>query len=288
MPELPEVQTIVNDLNKKVIGRRIKSAWSDWPKLVKKPKWEIFKQQIKGAKILNARRVGKNILIDLDNNRLLLIHQKMTGHLLVGRWKINGVAKPLEPKPVVIDPQNRFIHLILELDNGKMLALSDLRKFAKVMFGLKSEIENPQNLPKGIDPLSSDFTLEKLKSIFVKEKRKIKQVLMDQDLIVGIGNIYSDEILFEAKINPFRASNSLSANEIKKIYQAILKILKKAIKLRGTSTSDFRDTEGRRGLFDKVLKVYRQEGEKCPTGNGVIVRKKIGGRSAHFCPTCQK
>lgn len=289
MPELPEVQTIVNDLNKKIINRKITGVWFDWPKMIKKPKPKDFEKDIKGEKIISVGRRAKNILIYLSGEKLLLVHQKMTGHLLVGKWQKTKSGWKSELGGALSERVNDYLHIIFFLDNGQMLALSDLRKFAKVLFGPRKEIEKMPDLKNlGVEPFSKEFTLKKFQSIAKKEKRKIKQVLMDQEKISGIGNIYSDEILWEAKVHPFRAANSLTDSEIKKIYSAIKKILSKALKLRGTSTSDFRDTAGEKGKFRKVLNVYRREGEACPRCGTIIERAKMGGRSAHFCPVCQK
>ena len=301
MPELPEVQTVVDDLNKKVVGRRIQGVWLDWPKMVKDPLDQqknkiahkhvaIFEKSLKGAKILKVKRRGKNILIYLSGKKLLLIHQKMTGHMLVGKWEIQGKKViPLEPKAIVEDPYNKYIHLILYLDNGKMLALSDLRKFAKAILGSVEQIENlPELVNLGPDALDKSLKFIKFVKFIKPEKRKIKQVLMDPEVIAGIGNIYSDDILWSAKIHPFRPANKLSVKELKSLYKAMRAILVKAIKLRGTSSSDFRDTAGEKGGYADYLLVYQREGEPCLRCKTKIKRIKIGGRSAHFCSKCQK
>lgn len=301
MPELPEVETVVRDLNKKVISRKIVGVWLDWPKLVKDPydqdrykiahkHVEVFKRVLKGKKILRARRRAKNILIYLTGDLLLLVHLKMTGHLLVGRWEIrNKKVIPLAPKAIVEDSYNRFIHLIFYLDNGQMLGFSDLRKFGKMILGQTNEIENlPELVNLGPEPLDKKFTYKEFAPIIHSEGRKIKQVLMDPEVIAGIGNIYSDDILWTARINPFKPAKKLNNAELKNLYQAIRKVLAKAVKLRGTSTSDFRDTEGLEGGYTDYRLVYQREGEPCSRHDGgTITRKKIGGRSAHFCPKCQ-
>lgn len=300
MPELPEVQTVVNDLNKKVVGRKITGAWFDWPKMIKDPldqsKTKIahqhvkaFEKALKGEKIITVKRRAKNILIYLTGDKLLLIHQKMTGHMLVGKWRIaNGKALPLEPRAAVEDSYNSYIHLILYLDNGKMLALSDLRKFAKAILGKTQKIENlPELANLGPDALSPSLSVNEFMSLMSLEKRRIKQVLMDQEVIAGIGNIYSDDILWEARIHPFRPADSLSVDELKSLYKAMKKILKQAVKLRGTSTSDFRDTAGEKGYYTEARRVYQREGERCLRCGIAIKRIKLGGRSAHYCPKCQ-
>ncbi len=315
MPELPEVQTIVDDLNKKIVGRKITGVWFDAPKLitlrisqgdgersrtVKKPKARELEKRIKGLKIVEIKRRGKNILIYLNSNSkiqisdcLLLIHLKMTGHLLVGKWSIRKHPSEYKVQSLIKgaleEKINDYIHLIFYFDNGWQLALSDLRKFAKVLFGGKNEIEKSPDLAKiGPEPLGKNFKFSEFKSLINKEKGKIKQVLMDQEVIAGIGNIYSDEILWKAKIHPFKSAGELSVNELSGLYKAIKEILKKAVKLRGTSISDYRDTVGKPGAYAKQRFVYRREGELCRRCKTIIKRVKIGGRSACFCPQCQK
>jgi len=289
MPELPEVETIVRDLNKTVLGRKIEDIWSDFKRIIKKPKdFEEFKKKIKGKKIQKIWRRGKNIIFELSNNKILLIHQKLTGHLLLGKWKLeNRKWKPLL-KGVLEEPVNRFIHLMFYLDKGLMLALSDLRKFAKVELWDSEDLKESKEFKSlGPEPLEKSFTFEKFKRVLPK-KGKIKQVLMDQTVVAGIGNIYSDEILWAAKIHPFRDVSKLNEDELKRIHQAMRKILAKAIKLGGESISDFRRISGEKGYFDKERKVYRREGEKCSRCGTIIKRVKLVGRSAHFCPKCQK
>ncbi len=300
MPELPEVQTVVDDLNRKVAGRTIAGLWFDWPKALKDPLdqqrdeiahayVETFKKTVIGKKILRAERRAKNILIRLSGGYLMLVHQKMTGHLLVGKWGIeNGKPVPIEPKEMVEDSYNGYIHLIFYLDDGRMLALSDLRKFAKVLLGTAEQIENLKELTElGPEPLDPKFRFAAFKKIILGERRKIKQVLMDPSVIAGIGNIYSDEIAWRAYVHPFRPANQINGKELKTMFAAMKAVLKQAIKLRGTSFGDFRDTAGKRGLFGDVRKVYGRERKPCPRCTTAIVRQKIGGRSAHFCPRCQ-
>ena len=291
MPELPEVETTVRYLKDKIIGQKIVGLDFDTPNLIKKPSPEELKRQIVGKKITKIERKGKNILIYLNQDYLLLIHQKLTGHLLYGKWqKEKGKWLPQEKNsPLFLDRQNRFIHFLLFLANGKMLALSDLRKFAKIIFAKKEEVLNSDDLKTlGPEPLSKEFTLTYFQKICQKSNKPIKTLLMDQKLISGIGNIYSDEILWQAKISPLRKANSLKEKEIKVIYQKIKVVLKEAIKLQGTSIVDYRKPDGAKGKMDKFLKVYRKEGQKCPRCQGIIKRVIINGRSAHFCPKCQK
>ncbi|MEK9154462.1 MAG: DNA-formamidopyrimidine glycosylase [Patescibacteria group bacterium] len=289
MPELPEVETISKDLNKKITGLKIRDFWTDWRKSLKLPKnIEQFKKEIKNRKILKVYRKGKNILINLTGNKLLLIHQKLTGHLLIGKWKVENEKGRVVSliKGSLAEKVNSYIHSIFYLDNGWQLALSDLRKFAKLMVGDKKIIENLADLKNlGPDPL--EITFLQFKEILKRKRGKIKSVLMDQTVLAGIGNIYSDEILWFSKINPFKMSEKLSEEELKKIYKYSRSTLKKAISLRGTSISDYRDPEGYAGGYDKIRKVYQRGNKPCFRCHNLIKRVKIGSRSAHFCPVCQ-
>jgi len=294
MPELPEVETTVRGLKEKILKRSFVDIWTDSPKLIKKPSLEQFKKEIKKKKIENIWRRGKNIIFTLSGNKSLLIHQRLTGHLLVGQWFFNKGYWEAKTKGPLRDKINSYIHLLFTLDNGQMLALSDLRKFAKIQLWDTKDLENSEDLKElGPEPLDKSFTFEKFKEAFknflqLQRKGKIKQVLMDQKIIAGIGNIYSDEILWRAKIHPFKETSKLSEKELKKIYGFTKEVLKQAIELKGESFSDFRTPTGEKGDFDTIRKVYQREGEKCSSCKGIIKRVKMGGRSAHFCPKCQK
>lgn len=305
MPELPEVEIIVRGLKKEILGKKIQNVWTDFPKIIKKPKsFKKFKKEILNKKIEKIWRRGKNIILKIkkDGSLLpsyLLIHQKLTGHLLIGKWKlstkvvlknkINKKIKTWTPlvKGPLEDSANQFIHLNFWLDDKRMLALSDLRKFAKVEILSEKELEEAFNF-LGPEPLEKNFTFEKFKNCFKNKKGKIKQVLMNQKIIVGIGNIYSDEILWKTKIHPFKDVSLLNEKEFKKIYYAMKEILLKAIKLGGTSISDFRQISGEKGYFQKERKAYGREGKKCNHCGKMIKRAKIINRSTYFCSNCQK
>lgn len=293
MPELPEVETVVRGLRTKISGHKILEVNSDWPKLVKEPNYDQFRREIKGLIIEKIERRGKNIIIYLSQKKSLIIHLKMTGHPLVSTcWEFTkgGLRKKIaeeckELDTIDKDPQNRFIHVGFVLDKGKNLLLSDVRKFATLKLVDESKL---RELFQDLGPEALSLNFKKFKEILANQKGIIKKVLMDQSIIAGIGNIYSDEILFEAKIHPKKHTNSLSDKELKRIYGVMKKVLSEAIKMRGTSISDFRDTAGSKGLYGNIRRVYRREGEKCPKKcGGVVKRIAIGSRSAHFCPNCQ-
>lgn len=282
MPELPEVETTVRGLNQKVLNRTFIDVWSGANSIIKKPK--NFKELIKGKKIIRAWRRAKNVIIDLSEGYSLLIHQKMTGHLLYGKW--NRIGEDWQaPQGSLSDPYNRFLRIIFFLDNGYMLALSDLRKFAKVELWKKEDLlDFFKSL--GPEPLDKDFTKEKFISILKAKKGRIKQVLMDQAVLAGVGNIYSDEALWRAKIHPLR--RDLSEKELSNLCSALKEVLEKGIELGGESFSDYRNIDGKKGRFDLERKAYRREGEKCSRCQTIIKRIKIGQRSSCFCPYCQK
>lgn len=294
MPELPEVQTIVDDLKKRVVGRKIIKFWTNTPKLVKSYDPQKFSKDVLGMKITGIGRRGKNILFYLikrNKKYILLAHQKMTGHFLIGKWKVSGKQDPIFDGngEIKTDFRNKFIRAIFYLDNRKMLGLSDVRKFAKLVLGEKEKIENLPELKKmGPDALSEDFNWKYFKNKTRNTKRNIKQVLLDQNIVAGIGNIYADESLFLANINPRVKVSLLKNNQGEKLIESIKKVLKKAIGLRGTSIIDFRDTFGKKGGYDKVRWVYGRYKLPCRVCGTKIERIKIGQRSSHFCPNCQK
>lgn len=285
MPELPEVETIVRDLNKKVLGQKIKDIWSDAAKL----RVERLKSKVIGEEILDVKRRGKNILFYLSGGKILLIHQKMTGHLLYGKWEIKGVGGNVKSllRGSLDEKVNNYIHLIFYLESGWQMALSDLRKFAKAAVFDARKAEDIEEIKKlGPDALEIKFS-EFAERVLAK-KLEIKKVLMDQGVIAGIGNIYSDDILWQAKIYPSRKSRALSEEELKKLFEAMGNILAKAVKERGTSISDFRDLAGEKGGYGNIRLVYRREGEPCQRCGTKIKRLKIGGRSSCYCPQCQE
>lgn len=301
MPELPEVETTVRGIKKILKGLKIVGVWTDYQsphhlgkKNIKDKRFfNHFKKSILGEKIIDSSRVGKNVLIHLSNGLIILVHMKMSGHFLYGEYKKtkSGWRPKVESGPLN-DPYNRFIRLVLTFSNGKHLAFSDLRRFAKITFFHEKDREDtPDLLLLGPEPLDLRFSFNKfLNRIYLKPRGKIKQVLMDQSVIAGIGNIYSDEILFEAQVHPEELVSNIPKKNLKKMYLAIKKILRYSIKLGGDSMSDFRNLEGKRGKFQNKHKAYKKTGEKCTVRGcrGTIERKKVLGRSAHFCNSHQQ
>lgn len=285
MPELPEVQTTVNGLNRTVKSRRIVDIWNDYDspyyrgkEEIKNPKfYKKFRKLVIRQKILRAERRAKNILIHLSGGHTIIIHMKMTGHLLYEGYKK--------------DPFNSHIRLKFKLDNGKHLYFSDLRKFAKVT------VEKTENLPHskhlsllGPEPLEKSFKFEVFKSkVQERPKGKIKQVLIDQTLIAGIGNIYSDEILWRAGVHPKSIVAKIPEKNLRLAFKAMKEVLKKGIKFGGDSMSDYRNIRGEKGHFQEHHRAYKKNKTKCSKRgcSGVLEKTRVGGRSAHFCPVHQ-
>ncbi len=290
MPELPEVETTVKSLRKKVLNKTFVGVWSDAEKIIKKPaNFLEFKKLIKEKKIKKVWRMAKNVIFDLSDGYSLLIHQKMTGHLLFGEWILkNGLWRPTTLGPLN-DPYNRFLHVIFFFDDEKMMALSDARKFAKIeLQKTQSMLDSKEIKGLGPEPLSKNFSIGKFKNILKNKKGKIKQVLMDQKNISGIGNIYASESLWQAKIHPEKQASKLTLKELKSLHEAIKKVLATSIRLGGESFSDYRKPDGSKGRFDAERKAYKRDGQMCSRCGEKIKRIKIGQRSTFYCPFCQK
>ncbi|MEI6581021.1 MAG: bifunctional DNA-formamidopyrimidine glycosylase/DNA-(apurinic or apyrimidinic site) lyase [bacterium] len=301
MPELPEVETTTKGLKKHVLGLKIIKVWTDLDTKDKRKNdtvanlsyFNLFKKEIAGRKILSVERRAKNILINVSGDKTILIHMKMTGHLLYGKYKflkkenrwVPDKAGPLK------DPYNRFVHVVFTLSNKKSLTFSDARKFGKITLIKTKETSTSKHLRGlGPEPLDKNFDFKKFKErLAQKPKGKIKSVLMDQSVISGIGNIYSDEILWLSGIHPERMVSKIKDREFKKIFISMKKSLSKGITLGGDSMSDYRNIHGLPGKFQLHHNVYRKTGEKCkkPKCSGIIKRIKVGGRSAHFCSVHQ-
>ncbi len=311
MPELPEVETTTRGLRKEVLGLRILDVWTDLDTkdkrksdtVANKSFFKKFKKEVFNTKVISVERKAKNILINLNNNKTILVHLKMTGHLLYGKYKfIKNKWTPDEKEgSPLYDPYNIFIHLVFILSNKKHLAFCDTRKFGKItLLDTKTAHDTKHLSNLGPDPLEKDFDLSTLKErISKKPNGKIKTVLMDQSIIAGIGNIYSDEILWHSSIHPERKVSSLNKIEISSMLKYSKEILSKGIDFGGDSMSDYRNIYGLRGEFQMHHQAYRRTGEKCRMSrvfsrgrkkdcNGVILRKIINGRSGHFCNKHQK
>lgn len=288
MPELPEVETIKRQLKKVIIGKKIAAIKIKLAKFVNLPE-DQFRRFVKGAIIKNIWRRAKILIFELDNGWSILIHLKLTGQLI---FQIGGGQPQGDPRTMIRGSPlpNQYTHVIYEFTNGTKLFHNDLRQFGFERLIKTKEIAAYWQKEKlGPEPLDPDFTLADFAAMLKKRSRSpIKPLLMDQKFIAGIGNIYSDEALFEASILPTRKAVSLTATETAKLYQAIRKVLQRAIKKRGSSVKYFLDARGRRGGFVPYLEVYGRQGQTCQRCGAKIIRLKLRGRSAHYCPKCQK
>ncbi len=293
MPELPEVETIVNELKKKVVGLKITDVWVDWLKTLKQAGGIYnFKKQVKNKKILSVRRRAKYIIMGIEGKKTIFIHQKISGHLLYGKWKlIKSVWISQISGPLKDDRQNGYIRFVLMLNNGYQLALSDLRRFGKVILVDDDKVKDLKEISSlGPEPLEISFN--EFEGLFASadwhKKGRIKQVLMDPTFIAGIGNIYADEILWSSGLHPLSRVENLDKKDLKSIYNHTVRILKKAIKYKGSSMDDYRMPSGEKGRFQDLQNAYQKTGKSCKKKDGgVMQRLKLGGRSAHFCPKHQ-
>jgi formamidopyrimidine-DNA glycosylase len=315
MPELPEVQTTVTGLSRTIVGLKINDVWTDYnspyfkgSNTIKDPLYfKYLKKAVVGKKVIGVTRRAKNILIHLESDKkglagkTILIHMKMTGHVIIGHYVFNKNKTPKDSNGVwtpssnerkaLHDPFNRFIHFVITFSNNKQMVLCDMRKFAKVTL-----IEDQSKHLKGLgpEPLDKDFTYSLFKERLNKKPNgKIKTILMDQTIISGVGNIYSDEALFLAGIHPEQRVSEISEKLFKKLYGATIQVLKRGIDFGGDSMSDYRNIDGERGEFQEQHQAYRKTGMPCSVKingkncKGIIQRKVIGGRSAHFCSVHQ-
>lgn len=284
MPELPEVETIVRDLNKGLKNKKIIGVKSLDHKVFQAPGRKA--EEAIGKKIKAVRRRAKMIIIDLGELNLI-IHLKMTGQLVYKmKTKIIAGGHPILNQGQELP--NKFTRVIFKFNDESALYFNDVRRFGWIKLVSDEELKKIGR-SLGAEPLGPKFTLEYFKQVLGhKRKIAIKQFLLDQKYISGIGNIYADESLFAARLKPFRRVKTLSAPEIKKLWRVIPKILKYAIKHRGTSFNDYVDAQGETGNFVKYLKVYGRAGEKCKKCGGIIKKVKLGGRGTHWCDKCQK
>ena len=264
MPELPEVETIARKLRADLIGKTILDADLRWPRTLTLPSPKIFKQQIKGQKIMDVSRRGKYFILHLSSFNLL-IHLRMSGDLLI--------------RNSIIGPE-KHDRLVLKLSGNQSLVFNDTRKFGRVW--LTSMPEDVLGR-LGPEPLGREFTAQWLYNALNKRNRQLKPLLLDQTFLAGLGNIYTDEALHIAKLHPLIASNSITAEQARALREAVRKVLKDGIRRNGASI----DWVYRGGEFQNHFRVYDREGKACPVCSTEIKRITVGQRGTHYCPKCQ-
>lgn len=275
MPELPEVQTIVSELKREgLIGRTIQDVYVYWPRTVATPDVNSFMQLLSQQTITGISRRGKYLIFHLSHHYDLLVHLKMTGRLL------------LVPKNA---PSSPYIRLVLDLDQEQQLRFHDTRKFGR--WYLVSQAHAFLH-KMGPEPLAPDFSLEQFALRIKQRHRALKPLLLDQTFLAGLGNIYVDEALWEAKLHPLQPAHTLKQEEIKALYHAILHVLKKGLENQGTTLgkglTNFYRLNGKQGEHQTLLKVFRRTGEHCERCHTTIERIIVAQRGTHLCPHCQK
>ncbi len=269
MPELPEVETIKNELLPHVIGRRITDVTLLWEGIVRQLSVEEFRSRLAGQEITAVARRGKYLIFSLSSGDLLVIHLRMTGSLLLSRDS---------------SPPPKYTRAIIHLDNGTNIFFRDPRKLGVMLL---VEDRNTIVCKLGPEPLEPDFTPELLAQRLAKRKAPVKAVLLDQSFIAGIGNMYADEALFTARIHPLRPGDSLSPDEVKRLYRAIQQALWSGISNKGASTNPYFRPSGERGTAHSQFRVAHRGGQPCPACGTAIQRLPIRNRGSYLCPKCQ-
>lgn len=273
MPELPEVETIARGLRATLPGRRIVGVRLGKTDFIDDP--AAIEREIPGTKILGVRRHGKFLLLDLESanqdprNFALLVHLGMTGQLV----RCDARA-PIVP----------HTHVFFALDDGRELRYTDVRRFGR-MAVVEDGVQEKSLGSLGLEPLEASE--EQFVNLLKNRRARIKALLLDQTVLRGIGNIYADESLWRARINPKRLGANLSPKELRRLYRAVQAVLHGAIEARGSSIADYVDSDGNSGEFQQLHRVYQREGKKCFRCGTAIKRAIVAGRSSHFCPHCQ-
>jgi len=271
MPELPEVETVKETLKLKLLNKKIIDVDIIYPKIIEYPDIDTFKNQIKNETIIDIKRRGKWLMFEL-NNYYLLSHLRMEGKYNI---KTN-------------EPLNKHEHVLFKFDDFN-LRYQDTRKFGKMYLYKKDEAFNKHPLNElGKEPWDETLNVTYLEEKYKTRKKTVKEVLLDQTIITGIGNIYADEILFLSKLNPYKKVNELNKTDLENIIKYTKETLEKAIKEGGTTIRTYTSSEGVHGRFQQHLLVHNKENEKCTICDSIIVKTRIGGRGTYYCPNCQK
>jgi formamidopyrimidine-DNA glycosylase len=275
MPELPEVETYVRELAPLLQGRRVVGGELFWPRIIATPAPEAFIDQICGQTFVRFDRRGKFMLLGLQSGDTLIVHLRMTGHLRV------------HPATVAAD---KHTHVLLTLDNDERLHYQDPRKFGQLWL-----VTDPQTVlaKLGPEPLSAAFTVAALAGRVAGRQASIKALLLDQEVVAGVGNIYADEALFGARIHPARPGGGLTTEELARLHEEIGQVLQRAIDAKGSSlgasqTQNYRRPGGEPGRYQVEHQVYQRAGQPCLRCGTPIKRIVLAQRSAHFCPHCQQ
>ncbi len=276
MPELPEVETIRRDLDKEFVGKRIKKVEVTGARSVRRHGAKEFVSRVEGHKLTGTVRRGKYLLLKLDSGDIIVAHLGMSGQLLRA-----------DPK----EPVGKHTHVVFSFAGAGQLRFVDPRTFGELFVTVPDALEQevPELAHLGFDPLEEQMAWTTFGAMLAARRMKLKTLLIDQRFIAGIGNMYADEILFNAGLRHDRSSETLTPQEVRRLYRAMVETLQDAIKHRGSSLADeqYRDLFGEVGEFQRLHNVYDREGEACPRCRSTIVRIKANGRSTYCCPQCQ-
>lgn len=293
MPELPEVETVRRDLKKYLVGASFQSI-----KIIDfkngAPGATFLAKTLKGQEIKDLRRRGKLLILDLSNqNKHLLFHLKMTGQLIYqhsNKLLAGGHSLSEDSLSAAVGGKlpNKYTRAIFRFNHDGTLYFNDLRKFGYIKLVGSPELKEILRNNYGPEPMDREFSPVYLAKILKQRRAPIKAVILNQQLIAGLGNIYADEALFAAKIRPDRLAKSLKNGEVLALQGAIVNIIKKAIKARGTTFRNYVDAQGKRGGFAHYLQVYQRQGQLCFLCAKPVMKIKVAGRGTHYCPHCQK
>jgi len=288
MPELPEVETVRRGLAELLPGRTVRSAAHiDSPKSFPNADADV-KEFLIGAKVLNVKRRAKVLIIELDSKHSLVIHLKMTGQLVFRGETSFGAGHP--DGSLVGELPDRSTRAVIEFADGSYLYFNDQRKFGWVKLMPTLEVPNIDFMKKvGPEPLEADFTAAQFAARFKRRARtNIKAALLDQTVVAGVGNIYADESLWGAKIDPRRLVADVTDEEFTLLYDELRAVMNLAIEKGGSTDRNYVDAEGKRGSYLDFARVFRREGKDCPRCGHTIEKIRHAGRGTHFCRTCQK
>lgn len=277
MPELPEVEIVKRGLNEIVVGETVEKVEVRWRNIIESPEPEQFSKQLMGQTIEKVARRGKFLLF------------YFTEDVMISHLRMEGKFQLAEPKKDWTLPRrDNHTHVIFHLKSGKKLIYHDVRKFGRMSLVAKGEEFNHKSLAKlGPEPTKEDFTLEDMQEFLTRRTKAIKGVLLDQQIVVGVGNIYADEILFKAKVHPATPANRLTDAEEIRLHEAILQVLNNAIESGGTTIRTYQNAFGDDGTYQDSLNVYGRDGKPCVNCGTEIEKIKLAGRGTHYCPVCQ-
>lgn len=288
MPELPEVETVKNGLQRLLPGRQVKAVDFDWPKSFPNAEADV-QQFLVGAKVVEVKRRAKVLLVELSSKYSLVIHLKMTGQLVFrGKDERFGAGHP--SSSLVGELPDKSTRVTFTFTDGTHLYFNDQRKFGWAKLMPTTEVMNLDFFKKvGPEPLSADFTWQDMRERLLKRKNtNIKAALLDQSVIAGVGNIYADESLWGAKIHPSTLVRNVSDAKFKLLHKSLRDILNLSISKGGSTDSHYVDAEGKRGKYLTFANVFRREGQPCPRCGTTIIKTRVAGRGTHLCPHCQR